>query len=453
MLLPQSFITSMQHKLGVDGYIDFQKALNGDIPISIRINPYKYKTKVPDEAVAWYHRGYYLKERPVFTLDPAFHAGAYYVQEASSMYIGHIIETIIGTDKDIKILDLSAAPGGKSTLIANILQNKGLLVANEIIKNRAYTLKYNLSKEGFSNVIVTNNEPKDFTALTDFFDIILIDAPCSGEGMFRKDPKSISEWSPESVQSCSLRQQSIFKDVMPCLKTDGHLIYSTCTYNDAENIDNVVHLIQNHHLESLTLDVNPTWQISEITKKNAVGYQFFPHKTKGEGFFVAVLKKTDETNSKPKWNSNKNILQYVDNKSLSNIANWVTTDDKDVLMDKTGNLHLFPTEHTESAKILGYYLRLIYCGTTIGTLNKTVLIPDHSLALSLDKSKHLQTMELHKQDALLYLKKELPSIDSDMKSWILATYQGNGIGWLKNLGNRINNYLPSEYRILMALEE
>jgi len=451
MLLPDSFIQSLEPKFSDGDLLALLTALDQQAPTSIRTNPNKPSTPVEGKNVQWCPLGTYLKERPVFTLDPSFHAGAYYVQEASSMFIWHILEQIAGQNKDIRILDLSAAPGGKSTLIAAFLNHKGLLVANEIVKNRAYTLKYNLSKEGYSNVVVTNNDPKDFTVLEDYFDIILVDAPCSGEGMFRKDPNAITEWSPQNVTSCAIRQQKILTDILPSLKEGGHLIYSTCTYNDDENINNVKYGIEEFDMSSVKINTENTWGITEIQKENAIGYQFYPHKTNGEGFFAAVLQKTSPNNT-IKWRvDDKNIVD-LDKKQIPIVASWVNLAQKELLVDKVGNIHLFPSEYKEDARILSHYLRLIYCGTTLGTLNKTVFIPDHSLALSLDRSVDIPIVELNKMDALRYLKRELNDIDSPHKSWVLATYEGLGIGWLKNLGNRINNYLPAEYRILMKIE-
>lgn len=452
MQLPDSFVQSILAKFNDDEYQKFLLSLSQTAPTSIRINPKKNTAVHGHDVVKWCPYGFYLYERPIFTLDPLFHAGAYYVQEASSMFIWHILCQITKSKKDIRILDLSAAPGGKSTLIAAFLDDQGLLVANEILKNRAYTLKYNLSKEGHSNVIVTNNDPKDFTALEDFFDIILVDAPCSGEGMFRKDHQAISEWSPQNVTNCAIRQQKIISDILPSLKEGGHLIYSTCTYNDVENIDNVQFAIEKYGLTSINVTIDPAWQITNIEKGNTVGYQFYPHKTHGEGFFAAVMQKTYTNPQITKWKTDDKILGNFDKKLYPLIQPWINSEAKEILIDKVGGIHIFPSEYKEDARILSAYLRIIYCGTTVGTLNKTVFIPDHSLALTLDKSIEIQTVELSKEEALHYLKRELNSIDSPHKSWILATYQGLGIGWLKNLGNRINNYLPSEYRILMKID-
>lgn len=451
MLLPDSFIQSLEPKFSDEDLLALLAALDQQAPTSIRTNPNKKSIPLNGKNVLWCPLGTYLDERPIFTLDPSFHAGAYYVQEASSMFIWHILQHIAGQNKDIRILDLSAAPGGKSTLIASFLNHEGLLVANEIVKSRAYTLKYNLSKEGYSNVVVTNNDPKDFTALEDYFDIILVDAPCSGEGMFRKDPNAITEWSPQNVISCAIRQQKILADILPALKEGGHLIYSTCTYNDDENINNVSYAMKQFGMSSVAITVEDSWGITEIQKESSFGYQFYPHKTHGEGFFAAVMQKTSSVNTS-KWRINNKNLIDLDKKQIPIVVPWVNLSQKELLIDKVGNIHLFPSAYKEDARILSHYLRLIYCGTTLGTLNKTVFIPDHSLALSLDRTADIPTVEFTKMDALRYLKRELNEVDSPHKSWVLATYNGLGIGWLKNLGNRINNYLPAEYRILMKIE-
>ncbi|MFN8339576.1 MAG: hypothetical protein U0T36_11220 [Saprospiraceae bacterium] len=447
---PAPFEDQMKTKLMID-YIDFCGAMDSEVPVSIRTHPYKNLKPINYENVPWCPFGYYLPSRPVFTLDPAFHSGAYYVQEASSMFIWHILNSINKESTDIKILDLCAAPGGKSSLIATFLNHKGLLVANEVVKSRAYTLKYNLSKEGYSNIIVTNSDPKDFSLLHDFFDIILVDAPCSGEGMFRKDPNAIKEWSPENVKHCAIRQQNIINDILPALKEDGHLIYSTCTYNDIENMQNVAHIVNRYDLQSIPITLHESWSIDEMTKANCVGYQFYPHKAKGEGFFIALMQKTNRANGHQKLKISDKLFADLDTKSKQIVEGWVKIANKVIITDKVGMVHLFPEDYILDAKILGSYLRIIATGTSLGTINKHIFIPDHGLALSLDLSDKVATIDLDLKNALLYLKRELSHIDSTQTSWLLATYEGQGMGWLKNLGHRINNYLPSEYRILMDL--
>src|SRR5690606_4280290 len=235
--LPNSLI----QRLGVNPTFDKDAFIaaheDGNQITSIRLNPFK-PTELDfylSEQVQWCDRGYYLANRPQFTLDPLFHAGAYYVQEASSMFIAHIIQTL-GLDKEaLFAADVCAAPGGKSTLLNSYLHPNSLLLSNEIIKSRSIILQENLTRWGASNVVVSNNDPSAFRRLPGFFDLLLVDAPCSGSGMFRKDEDAIDEWSEANVKLCSERQQRILSEVLTALKTNGYLIYSTCSYSQEEN--------------------------------------------------------------------------------------------------------------------------------------------------------------------------------------------------------------------------
>ena len=454
MQLPEDFIENIKAKLSNAAYSNFLNALDEPSPTSIRIHPIKYHLPKPNEPVKWCSLGYYLKERPKFTLDPSFHAGAYYVQEASSMIIWQVLHQINPLNNKLNILDLCAAPGGKSSLIASYLNNEGLLVCNEVIKNRSYTLRQNITKEGYSNIIISNNDPKDFSQLIDFFDVILIDAPCSGEGMFRKDQCSITEWSNDNVQISCARQKIIIADVFPSLKPGGHIIYSTCTYNEKENIQNMHWVTTNFDVVSLPLVMKDDWKTIKIEHSGAIGYQFYPHLLSGEGFFVSILQKQEMTHhskNKRLRLHEKNLLT-TDKKHVSVLSAWVISENKSFLTDKTGSIHLINENLNEDARILSNYLRLIYCGVTLGTVIRDVFVPDHSLALSLNILKPVSTIELSLKDALMYLKKDLMSIENADKSWVLITYKGNGLGWIKNLGNRINNYLPNENKIMMNID-
>ena len=227
MNLPAPFVAGMQQLLGNETFSAFQEALQTDTPVSVRMNTAKCG-RIPEAAtpVAWCTSGYYLSKRPTFTFDPLFHAGGYYVQEASSMFVEQALRRWV--EGPVVMLDLCAAPGGKSTLARSVLPPGSLLVANEVMRNRSQVLAENLIKWGHPGVIVTQNDPADFTDLGPVFDVILTDVPCSGEGMFRKDPVAITEWSPENVDLCVQRQRRILRDIWPALKPGGILIYSTC---------------------------------------------------------------------------------------------------------------------------------------------------------------------------------------------------------------------------------
>ncbi len=439
MNLPQPFIDQitpiLRNKLD-----SFFQSLQQDSPTSIRINN---KTEIKgDTPVPWCRTGFYLEKRPLFTADPLFHAGAYYVQEASSMFVEQVVKQYIG--KSVNMLDLCAAPGGKSTHLSSLLPEGSLLVSNEIIRSRAYILAENMIKWGNSNVIVTNNEPKDFEGLYSFFDAMLIDAPCSGEGMFRKDERAIQEWSPENVRKCVDRQRDIVSTAWPALKTGGILIYSTCTYNRYENEENVQWIINELGAELLLLQTDESWG---ITASDA-GYRFYPHKTKGEGFFISVLRKTaDENNTIKLKKEKKNIkispetealkynLQHPDNWKISTIENIIRA---------------LPTEKADEIELLEKRLHIMFSGISLAEQKGKDFIPETALALS--KSINIQqfnTVEVDLKTAILFLQKESIEIPATDKGYVLLTYQKVPIGWVKNLGNRCNNLYPNEWRIRM----
>jgi 16S rRNA C967 or C1407 C5-methylase (RsmB/RsmF family) len=284
MNLPAEFIKSLDTHFSQQEKEIFCESLMAESPISVRRHRRKTFKLSEENPVKWCELGYYLDKRPQFIFDPLFHGGSYYVQEASSMLLWQALDQYCKVDQNTTILDLCASPGGKSTLIANYIDGRGLLVSNEIIKSRAYTLKSNLAKEGYLNVLVTNNDPQDFTNLEGVFDMIMVDAPCSGEGMFRKDPKSINEWSLDNVALCTGRQKRILADVLPSLKDGGVIVYSTCTYNQHENMDNIKWICSQFDIQSLPLKIDSEWGVVQLEDRGHFGYQCFPHLVRGEGF-------------------------------------------------------------------------------------------------------------------------------------------------------------------------
>ena len=294
--VPNELLLSLKGVEGFDekSFIDVHE--NSRQVVSIRINPAKISASPFPESkpIPWSSTGYYLPDRPSFTLDPLLHAGAYYVQEASGMFLEQCLKQTIDLSLPLKVLDLCAAPGGKSTLIQSFLSEESLLVSNEVIKSRASILVENISKWGNENVIVTNNDPRDFSRLPEYFDVIVADAPCSGSGLFRRDVNAIDEWSIGAVESCSLRQQRILSDAYVSLKQNGVLIYSTCSYSPEENEQICDWLIRNYDVTPLKIAVNPNWNIVYTESDlRAAGYRFFPDKIRGEGFFIACFRKND----------------------------------------------------------------------------------------------------------------------------------------------------------------
>ncbi len=444
MILPDIFLSNIKPLLK-DDFDSFIEAMRDDVPVSVRLND-KISIPMSDDRVAWCDSAYYLSERPLFTADPLFHAGAYYVQEASSMFLCQVLEQFVS--KDSIVLDLSAAPGGKSTLISNYLSDDGFLVANEIVRSRAYILAENLIKWGNPNVLVSNNSPKDFQELPAQFDAIVLDAPCSGEGMFRKDSGAIAEWSEQNVIICEARQQDIVRDVWCSLKTGGVLIYSTCTFNEFENESNVRWIADELGADVLKIDSS---NFPEILN-NGVGCRFFFHRTKGEGFFIAALRKTAETPSrKIKFKESKQNQKSLDH-SISQLKNHLINPDKWSFLNLDKQIFANYRQFDNLVKILLSKLNTLHYGVKLADIKGNDLIPNISLALSKKLNRDaVMSVEVDKTTALSYLKRENIVLSSTERAYFLLLYESLPIGWVKNLGNRANNLYPQEWRIRMNL--
>lgn len=452
---PPNFLENLKHEPGFDD-ISFTNAHfgsgsdgeNQEAPTSIRLNPFKPSAIKTDGQVPWCTEGFYLDSRPSFTFDPLFHAGCYYVQEASSMFIGHILKQIKPSEP-VKILDLCAAPGGKSTLLNSAMQADDLLVANEIIKTRVPVLADNLTRWGTANSIVTNNDPKDFNRLKGFFDIILVDAPCSGSGMFRKDPDAMSEWSEANVNLCHQRQERILADIYPCLKEGGYLIYSTCSYSHQENEDILDWLCREFELESIRIGIDAGWGIVETQspEKDAWGYRFYPGKVKGEGLFAACLQKTGIQEGMPGFKNKEQ--QKIPAKEIAQIKTYIKEPDQLYYFKVNDEWMAINRAHLESLNILQRNLYIKKSGVRIGKLAGKDLIPDHELALSIiiNKDVVLQT-ELSREQAIQYLRRDNLILSTAETGWSLMNFESHALGWAKLLPNRVNNYYPKELRIL-----
>ena len=445
---------ALVRKLGVNPLFDQDAFLeaheHGKKITSVRINPNKKASlNLPIESsVPWCSEGFYLSERPIFTLDPLFHAGCYYVQEASSMFISHILKFLQLDKEPIKALDLCAAPGGKSTLLNSTLTADSLLVANEIIKSRVNILEDNLIRWGRANSMVSNNDPTAFRRLPGFFDLILVDAPCSGSGMFRKDEDSIDEWSEANVKLCSERQRRILADVMPAMASNGYLIYSTCSYSEEEDEQVLDWLMDEYEFESVTIPMEETWGIEHTIsdKHQASGYRFYPHMTKGEGFFVAVLK---FKGIQPMF-SMKKIKVEKSALPADALKEWVSDHQRFATFIHHDFVHIFPKELEAYVKAAQQVLYLKDAGTMVGKWLGKELLPSHDLALSIELSSNIPSVELELSDAQDFLRKEPldPSLfPAGSKGWYIVRYSGAALGWVKVLGNRVNNYYPKENRI------
>lgn len=444
MELPSEFLKIIQEKLG-NKTPEFQQSLQEPLPVSIRLNPNKPNTVYGNsEKVRWHPMGRYLPERPLFTLDPLFHAGTYYVQEASSMAIYQALLQSVNLDERINVLDLCAAPGGKSTLLLSAISSNSFLLANEVIKSRIAPLKQNLTKWGHTNFMVSNHDPADFEGLNGYFDVVLVDAPCSGEGLFRKDPKAMNEWSLVQVGVCSARQKRILNTAHKLVKSGGLLIYSTCTYNDFENDQNVEWLLSQGKFKLHPIEFPEEWRV----EKTRFGYQFYPDRLKGEGFYLSVIKNISEPKPSIEMQKLKREWPYLSKNELKIVEPWIENS-ADFIFFQKPNLEIVAVSKVLEdvfLKVASNLNRRSF-GLNIGQLKQSKLVPSHELALSLAVNKNLPFIELELDAALNFLRKENFEVKTNATGWHLVKYQGNNLGWVKLLGNRFNNYLPNEWRI------
>ena len=420
------------------------QALETEPVVSIRLNDkIDYLTFDADtEEVPWHVDGYYLSRRPQFTLDPLFHAGCYYVQEASSMFLGEVLNQYV--KRDSIVLDMCAAPGGKSTLISQYLGEEGLLVSNEVVRQRVFVLSENIQKWGNGNTVVTHNYATDFgNKLQNLFDCILVDAPCSGEGMFRKDAGAVEEWSPKNVQECVARQCEILDDVWDALKPGGVLIYSTCTFNQEENEQNVKWIIEELGAELLPIAYDPTWGIVEGNP----GYHFYPHKVKGEGLYMCALRKLGAPAA---FRMPKSKVQAPKTKidGEAEMRTWLKHPDRWVIRQQDRFMSAYPAKYKELIEYISTQFICISTGFGIGELRGKGVAPQHSLAMLKDLNKQaFVCANLTLEQALAYLRNEALVLEGVAQGMVLVTYDGVPLGFVKNVGNHCNNLYPKEWRI------
>lgn len=443
--LPADFVAQMQKLLG-DAEADklCQTLLESQPPVSLRLHPAKGKGLTMDAtSVPWASLGRYLAERPMFTADPRFHAGCYYVQEAASMFIEQAFRAMDIVPR--AMLDLCAAPGGKSTHWRSLIPDDCLLVANEPVPLRAAILAENLSKWGHPSTIVTQAYPDAFGQHADLFDIIAADVPCSGEGMFRKDEGAVNEWSLANVSLCADRQRTIIADVWQSLREEGFLVYSTCTFNAEECEDNVRFICEELGAEYVPLATEESW--GAVTTD--FGTHFYPHRAEGEGFFLALLRKrsgTVDTSRKGRKSKGGRLKRIVPQQ----VNNWIANPETFAFFSPDENLlAAIPEAHFDTLERLSRSVRIVRAGVLIAEAKGKKLIPQPELALSLALNpSQFPKVNLNLQDALTYLAREALTLDSDVpRGYVLACYENHPLGFLNNLGNRANNLYPAEWRI------
>lgn len=441
----------------LDGVIGFEKeafieAHTSHPPVSLRINP--EKTFDVDEVFAnpgiigkvpWCNDGVYLKSRPVFTLEPLLHAGSFYVQEASSMFIDYAIHAVFSSRKNLKALDLCAAPGGKTTLLASSPFFDTIL-ANEIIQSRVGILMENLAKWGSNHVLVSNNDPEVVSQLGEQFDLVLVDAPCSGSGLFRKDEAAMDEWSTGAVELCSARQKRILQHAMTLVKDDGFLLYSTCSYSPSENEENADFILSSGVFATVNLHPSEDWGIVETESPlhNALCYRFYPNRLSGEGFFCTMFKKISGSCFEP------TKVQYKIPAEASIAQKWLKRDVAELGFHvKESTLYLLNQSSLESYLRWSSHLKIRKSGLKMGEIIRGELIPDHELSMSPMLSETLPEIELAKSDAIRFLRRDDVSISSSGSGWHIVRYLQHPLGWAKIVNERVKNHYPISWRILM----
>ena len=447
--LHKTFLSSLEGLPGYDPAAFEAAHADARQVTSIRVNPGKTGSAIPEEAerVPWSSWGYYLTVRPYFTFDPLFHAGAYYVQEASSMFLEQALRQVADVTRPLRVLDLCGAPGGKSTLLQSTLSAGSLLVSNEVIKGRVGVLEENMIKWGGVNTVVTSNDPRDLSRLENYFDVIIVDAPCSGSGLFRRDPEAIREWSPAHVQLCSGRQQRILSDVWPALSRDGILIYSTCSYSREEDEDILDWVVGELDATGCRLQLSPEWNIVESEGvRKTWGYRFYPDRLKGEGFFIGAVRK----NGGNSFIAPRRTVQpeRPAKKDQQQLVHWVRPETDLFFFLHASEIHALPGTLASELPILQSACYLKRAGIRLGSSSAKEFIPDHDLAMSTVVHPDLPAIPLTHEQALYYLRKEAVQTETEHRGWSLVRYAGHNLGWVKVLANRWNNYYPKEWRIL-----
>lgn len=439
---PSDFIARIEKQFKHEASL-FLAALEHHAQTSIRLNTAKHNFQTECSPVAWCKNAFVLNERPNFALDPLWHAGAYYVQEASSMFLEQIFKQIESSEPQL-VLDLCAAPGGKSTQLNSLIKPSDLLVANELIKSRVPILHENLTKWGLPNHIISNSDPKQFANANGMFDVLLIDAPCSGEGLFRRDANAMNEWSIDNTQLCEVRQQRILSDSIPCLKEGGYLIYSTCTFNPGENEENMAWLCREFGFESIRIPLSSSWNIDEIEHQNTFGYRFLPHKVGGEGFFIALLRKT--TAEHEIRFSKKDRIIFTSAKDYP--TDWLNNSDDFLIFQHKEQISFCQKNWVKEISLLQKMINITKFGTPLASCIKNSFNPESELSFStVLKSEAFSKSELSHAEALQFLAKENPELNNVPKSWQVMTFKDVPLGFIKGLGSRYNNYYPKEWRL------
>jgi 16S rRNA C967 or C1407 C5-methylase (RsmB/RsmF family) len=443
MKIPQEFADRMRDQLGAEAE-EFFNALLQPSPTSIRLHYQKGRSSFQDLLpVPWCENGFYLPLRPAFQRDPNWHGGAYYVQEASSMILDDILRQLNLDSKPRIWLDLCAAPGGKTGILAKHLHPGDILIANEVVQQRKTILWENLVKGGYLNTIITNEPSSSFSS--PLADIILLDAPCAGEGMMRKEPEAIHQWSPGLVDSCALLQKEIGHHAIQALKPGGILIYCTCSYSNQENIFNVLHFNETYGLASVEFNFPDDWNVVKLKHKNATGYQLYPHKLKGEGLFISVLRKRPD-------DEEKNIS--LKNKSTEFVAVplpfFSFINHPDSFKVRKNNIHhsVIPAQAEEKANEVIRRFPRAEIIANLGEIKGGDVVPSHFLAMSGIRHAEIAEINLELPEALSYLERMTNfTFPEKRNGWQLVKFKNTTLGWIKSTSQGIKNHYPMNWRL------
>lgn len=445
MNLPAVFVDMLKGLLPTE-WEALQLAIGqSEASVSVRVNPLR-QVVVPQGAdrVPWCPGGFYLDRREPFTFDTDFHAGRYYVQDASSMFIHHVLSALVR--EPVRYLDLCAAPGGKATAAMSALPMGSLVVANEVVPQRARVLCDNVMRWGNPAAVVASSTPAQWGKMRHWFDVIAADVPCSGEGMMRKEEEAVAQWSPSLVEQCATRQRTIVDDVWPALRPGGLFVYSTCTYNRQENEEIVEHLMRHYGAQPVEVPVDPSWNIHPAVESPCVAYRFMPHRTRGEGLFLAVLRKPDDEPCVPfkpkRLPSTSPVKTQQPQEWLADASamSWTMQGDNAVAV---------PREHAASVDVLRSSVQVLQAGVTVATAKGKGFVPHQALALSAALARGVACCEVDYRTAMAYLRGEAIVVDAP-RGYVIVTHRGAALGWANNLGNRANNLYPKGLRVLSS---
>ena len=442
MKLPEEFITQLRGLLP-DEWEALAEAISTTEPsVAVRVNGAR-GVEVPEgcRRVPWCGEGFYLNDRPSFTFDTDWHAGRYYVQDASSMFITHVIRHFI--HEPVRYLDLCAAPGGKTTAAIQALPQRSLTVANEIVPPRARVLADNVVRWGNPRCVVTSNAPAHLGKMTHFFDVIAADVPCSGEGMMRKDDEAVAQWSPALVEQCAQRQREILADVWQALRPGGLIIYSTCTYNRQENEQIAEFIVNELGASSLEVPIEADWNIHPAIGSSCHCYRFMPHRVDGEGLFMAVFRKDGDGSRQ-----DVRVKEKTAKKSDETGKTWLAALDEYVIDQQEDIYTAVPQDIRRDVAALRSSLNVLHAGVELATVMGRKTVPHHALAMSTARAADaFPICEVDYLAALRYLRGESITVEGP-RGHVLIAHQGAVLGFANNLGNRANNLYPKPQRIL-----